>query len=151
MQWPEFAAIDGVSLPDDDGEPQMGNPHAGLAFALIEALQADQSMHYFASWVGYAAELPGPAVLFAPYRREMVLYSGPLTDESGIPLVPMTVAGRVPMYWWPSDLRWFVGQDVYARSLIVGSSQSTAQSILDAPNLDAYAISLSDSVLNEAF
>jgi hypothetical protein len=55
------------------------------------------------------------------------------------------------MYWWPSDLRWFVGQDIYARSLLVGCSDSTAQAILADPSLDAYAVKASDKVLTEEF
>lgn len=151
MQWPEFETVEGIVLPDGDGEPRMGDPHASLAIALIEALHVDPSIHYFATWAGYATEFRGPAVMFSPYQREMVLYSGPLVDEDRVPLVPTTVIGRVPMYWWPSDLRWFVGQDIYARSLIVGCTQSTAQTILEGPSLDAYPISPSDTVLNEVF
>lgn len=151
MQWPEFAASEGVALPDGDAEPRMGNPHPSLAIALIEALHVDQRVHYFATWAGYATEYPEPTAMFPPYRREMVLYSGPLIDEDGTPLVPTTVDGRVPMYWWPSDLQWVTGQDIYARSLIVGCPHRMAQRILDASDLDAYLISPLDTVLNEAY
>ncbi|MHA6693683.1 hypothetical protein [Homoserinimonas sp. A520] len=151
MQWPEFAAVDGVVLPDGWREPDMGNPPVSLAKRLIEALKPDQSTHYFASWAGYAGEIQGPAVMFSPYQREMVLYSGSLVDEHRALRLPTTATGRVPMYWWPSDLRWFVGQDIYARSLFVGCTQSTAQTILEDPNLDAYPISPSDAVTNEEF
>jgi hypothetical protein len=152
MQWPEFAADEGVVLPDGYWrEPDMGNPPVSLAKRLIAALEPDQSTHYFASWAGYAAEIEGPAVMFSPYRREMVLYSGSLVDEHRAPLLPTTATGRVPMYWWPADLRWIVGQDIYARSLFVGCTQSTAQTILADPHLDAYPIRASDTALAEEF
>ena len=129
----------------------MGNPPVSLAKQLIQTLEPDQSTHYFASWAGYAMEIQEPTVMFSPYQREMVLYSGSLIDEHRTLLLPTTATGRVPMYWWPHDLRWFVGQDIYARSLFVGCDQSTAQRILEDPNLDAYPINSSDIVLTEEF
>lgn len=105
MQWPEFAADEEVVLPDGYWrEPDMGNPPVSLATRLIEALEPDRSIHYFASWAGYAAEIEGPTVMFSPYQREMVLYTGSLVDENRARLLPTTATGRVPMYWWPSDL-----------------------------------------------
>lgn len=129
----------------------MGNPPARLAKHLVEALSPDHGLHYFASWAGYAMEIQEPNVTFSPYQREMVLYSGPLIDEHRSPLLPTTATGRVPMYWWPKDLRWLVGQDIYARSLIVGCTHTTAQTILGSVDLDAYPISPSDALLNEEF
>lgn len=152
MQWHEFAALKGVVLPDGYWrEPDMGNPPVSLAKRLILALGPDQSTHYFASWAGYAMEIQEPTVMFSPYQREMVLYSGSLIDEHRVPLLPTTPTGRVPMYWWPSDLRWFVGHDIYARSLLVGCAQNTAKTILEDPNLDAYPINPSDNVPTEEF
>ena len=50
MQWPEFAAVEGVVLPGGYWrEPDMGNPPVDHAKRLIEALEPDQSTHYFAS------------------------------------------------------------------------------------------------------
>ena len=152
MQWPEFAAADGVLLPDGDWrEPEMGNPPIGLAKRLITALEPDRGIHYFASWAGYAMEIEGPTVDFSAERREMVLYSGSLVDEHRRPVPPTTATGRVPMYWWPPDLRWFVGQDIYARSLFVGCAAGAARAILADPGLDAYRIRPSDIVRNEEF
>lgn len=129
----------------------MGSPSLSLAEHLIEALRPDLGVHYFTSWAGYAMEISEPHVPFSPYRREMVLYSGPLIDDDRSPLVPTTATGRVPMYWWPEDLRWFVGQDIYARSLIVGCTQAAARAILESEHLDAYPVSSSDNILNEEF
>lgn len=84
--------------------------------------------------------------MFSPYQSEMLLYSGKLTDQRGASLLSTTSTERVPMYWWPSNLRWFVGQDIYARSLVVGCERRTAQKILQDPLLDAYPINPSDTV-----
>lgn len=151
MQWPELVAVDSVVLPDGGVEPDMGSPSHSLAQHLVEALRPDHGVHYFASWAGYAMEISEPYVPFSPYQREMVLYSGPLIDDDRSPLVPTTATGRVPMYWWPNDLRWLVGQDIYARSLIVGCTQTTARTILESEQLDAYPVSSSDIILNEEF
>ncbi len=152
MQWPELVAERGVVLPDGGKEPDMGSPSPSLAQHLVEALRPDQGAQYFfASWAGYAMEISEPHVPFSPYRREMVLYSGPLIDENGSPLVPTTTTGRVPMYWWARDLRWLVGHDIYARSLIVGCTDTAARAILESEQLDAYLVSPADNILNEEF
>ncbi len=151
MQWPELVATYGVVLPDGGVDPDMGSPSPTLARHLIEVLRPDQSEHYFASWAGYADEISEPSVPFSPYQREMVLYSGPLIDDDGSPLVPTTATGRVPMYWWPKDLHWLVGQDIYARSLIVGCTHAAAQRLLKSEQLDAYLVSSADTILNEEF
>lgn len=151
MQWPQLMAEDGVTVPDGGVEPDMGSPSPSLAQHLIQALRPDHSLHYFASWAGYAMEISEPYVPFSPYQREMVLYSGPLINDDSSPLVPTTATGRVPMYWWPKNLRWIVGQDIYARSLIVGCTRAVARRILESEQLDAYPVSPSDRILNEEF
>lgn len=151
MQWPELEAVEGVVLPDGGVQPDMGSPAVSLAKQLIEALLPSQGLHYFASWAGYAGEISEPYLPFPLYQREMVLYSGPLIDDDQSPLVPNTATGRVPMYWWPRDLRWLVGHDIYARSLIVGCTRTAARRILESEQLDAYPVRSSDSILNEEF
>jgi len=150
MQWPELAA-GGVALPDGAAEPDMGSPPPTLARHLVEALRPGRGKHHFASWGGYALEISGSTVPFSPDRREMVLYSGRLVDDAGDPLVPTTATGRVPMYWWPEDLGWCVGHDIYARSLIVGCGAARARRILESPGLDAYRVDPTDFLPNEEF
>lgn len=81
----------------------------------------------------------------------MVLYSGKLVDEKGTAIVPITDSGRVPMYGWPDDLHWCIGQDIDARSLIIGWDIATAGKILADPELDAYIIRETHTVLPEDF
>ena len=151
MQWDELKAHLGTALSPDNAEPRMGNPHPSLATALIRELRVSEDRHYFASWIGYAEARTQATIEFSPSGREMALYSGILVDETGSAVVPVTDAGRVPMYWWPKDLRWCVGQDLYARSLIVGCDLATAGRILAAPDLDSYLIRASDMVPSEDF
>jgi hypothetical protein len=151
MQWDELKAHPGAVLPADDAQPAMGNPHPSLARALIRELRVDGGRHYFASWIGYAEENRQPAITFSPHKREMILYSGTLIDEKASAVVPVTNTGRVPMYWWPKDLQWCIGQDIYARSLILGCDLATAGRILAAPDLDSHLICGSDMVPSEDF
>jgi hypothetical protein len=151
MQWDELKAHLGTALSPDNAEPAMGDPHPSLATALIRKLQVNEGRYYFASWIGYAEANSEATIVFSPSRREMALYSGVLIDGTGSAVVPVTDAGRVPMYWWPKDLRWCVGQDLYARSLIVGCDLATAGGILAASDLDSYLIRESDMVTSEDF
>lgn len=151
MQWDELKAHVDAPLYADDAEPEMGQPHPSLARALIRELRVDPGRHYFASWTGYAEESRQPVIEFSPSDREMLVYSGALIDDEGFAIVPTTAAGRVPMYWWPEDLRWCVGQDLYARSLIVACDLPTAGRILAAPDLDSYLIRETDMVRLEDF
>ncbi|MBG6226256.1 hypothetical protein IWX63_002843 [Arthrobacter sp. CAN_A2] len=151
MQWDELNAHPDALLPADDAHPAMGEPHPSLARALIRELRVAADRYYFASWVGYTDGMSRPAIKLSPYEREMVLYSGRLIDEKGAAVVPITDDGRVPLYWWPEDLQWCVGQDIYARSLIVGCDLATAGRILAAPDLDSYLIRASDMVRSEDF
>lgn len=149
MQWDELKALPGADLPDEVSEPGMGRPHASLAEGLIRTLGVDSRPCYFASWVGYAEQEAAPAAIFPPNDREMILYSGALLDGVGEPEVPTIDGGRVPMYWWPEGLEWCVGQDIYARSLIVACDLPTAGRILAAERLDSFLIRESDQVFPE--
>lgn len=153
MQWDELIAMGDAVLPDVDGEPGMGSPHPLLARSLIQALALEHDLtqpHRFAVWAGYDGQGHKPAVAFSSQSREMVLYSGPLIND-GEPLLPTTGTGRIPMYWWPDDLSWCVGQDVFARSLLVGCDLPTALAILANPQLDAYRVRNDQQALVEDF
>ncbi|MHA7218297.1 hypothetical protein ACX80L_05340 [Arthrobacter sp. MDT1-48-3] len=149
MQWDELMAHLGTVLSPDNAEPAMGDPHPSLATPLIRELRANENRYYFASWVGYGEASSEATIEFSPSAREMALYSGILIDETGSAVVPVTDAGRIPMYWWPKDLQWCVGQDLYARSLIIGCDLATAGRILAAPDLDSYLIRATDMVTSE--
>ncbi len=155
MQWDQLVAHENEILPDADGEPSMGDPHPSLARALIRVLARHHDLsepHRFASWPGYSGRRHrGALTTISSEAREMMLFSGALLDEAGTPLVPVTVAGRVPMYWWPDDLSWCVGQDLYARSLILGCDLTTGAAILADPDLEAYRVRPDDFVPVEDF
>ena len=150
MQWDEVT-VRPEAMPANNSQPDMGNPHPSLAKALIRVLDAGSSRYNFATWEGYAGEHGKPVIELSPASRGMVLYSGKLVDEEGAAVVPITDSGRVPMYWWPDDLHWCIGQDIYARSLIIVCDGVTAGKILADPELDAYVIRETDTVLPEDF
>lgn len=150
MQWDEVT-VSSEAMPANNSQPDMGNPHPSLAKALIRVLDLGSSRYNFATWEGYAGEDGKAVIEFSPAGRGMVLYSGKLVDEKGALVVPITDSGRVPMYWWPEDLHWCIGQDIYARSLIIGCDIATAGKILADPELDAYLIRETDIVLPDDF
>lgn len=150
MQWNEVSShVD--ALPANNAQPKMGDPQRTVAEALIRVLGVGSGRYNFASWEGYSGEDGAAVIHFSPVNRGMVLYSGRLLDEAGAPLIPITASGRIPMYWWPDDLSWCIGQDIYARSLIIGCDLATARKVLSDPELDAYFIQETDSVAPEDF
>lgn len=150
MQWDEVT-VSPEAMPANNSQPDTGNPHPSLAKALIRVLSLDSRRYNFATWEGYAEEDGESVIEFSPVGREMVLYPGKLVDEKRNAIVPITDSGRVPMYWWPDDLHWCIGQDIYARSLIIGCDAATAGKILADPELDAYLIRATDTMLPEDF
>lgn len=150
MQWDEVT-VSPEAMPANNSQPGMGNSPTSLAKALIRVLDLDSNRFNFATWKGYAEEGGKSVIEFSPAHRAMVLYSGQLVDEEGTAFVPITDSGRVPMYWWPDDLSWCIGQDIYARSLILGCDDATAGKVLADPGLEAYLIRETDIVLPEDF
>jgi len=150
MQWNEVSNHPDA-LPANNAQPNMGDPHPTVTEALIRVLGVGSGRFNFASWEGYSGEDGAAVIHFSPVNRGMVLYSGKLLDEAGVPIIPITASGRIPMYWWPDDLSWCIGQDIYARSLIVGCDLATAGRVLNDPELDAHLIRETDSVTPEDF
>lgn len=150
MQWNEVSSHPDA-LPANNAQPNMGDPHPTVAEGLIRVLGVGPGRYNFASWEGYSGEDGAAVIHVSPVNRGMVLYSGKLLDEAGTPIIPITASGRIPMYWWPDDLSWCIGQDIYARSLIVGCDLATAGNILSDPALDAHLILETDTVSSEDF
>lgn len=157
MQWDEVALAAGPGLPGDWSEPAMGDPDESVARALVEVLTRHTSTPakcYFAHWEGYG----GPPVhddrrVVFPPDRAMLSYSGPLDAGAcvigGDSLGPGP--GRRAERWWPEDLGWCVGQDIYARSLLVGCSAAALQDLFSHPALDIISVRATDAVLAEDF
>ncbi|MGR0160829.1 hypothetical protein [Paenarthrobacter nitroguajacolicus] len=150
MQWDEVARHPNA-LPDNGAQPDMGSPHSTVAQALIRLLDVGPGRYNFAVWEGYSGETAQGVIHFSPVKRGMVLYSGKLLDENGTAIIPTTDSGRIPMYWWPDDLHWCIGQDIYARSLILGCDLSIAGKVLADSDVDAYLIRETDAVTSEDF
>ena len=148
MQWDEVASHPDA-LPANNAQPDTGNPHPTVAQALIRVLDVGSLRYNFATWEGYSGENGSAVIHFSPANRGMVLYSGKLLDEKGAAIIPTTDGGRIPMYGWPDDLHWCIGQDIYARSLVIGCDLATAGRILADPDLDAFLIRETDTVTPE--
>jgi hypothetical protein len=150
MQWDDIDPVVRESL----AEPASGEIEPRTAHTLAAELGAGvplsnlRQRHYFAAWEGYGTMRLAGAVVFPPHGRGMVAYSGDLYDGRGKVIVPRAEDGRVPLYWWPDDLRWVVGQDVYARSVVVACSRRVGDRILSS-GLDAYEVGIDDALAPE--
>jgi hypothetical protein len=58
-------------------------------------------------------------------------------------------ANPLPINWLPEDGAWFVGNDIYARSVFVGGSVAAVSSVLQEPGLEAYVVSRNYSLAPE--
>ncbi|WP_309074198.1 hypothetical protein [Paenarthrobacter sp.] len=58
---------------------------------------------------------------------------------------------RLAMNWLPDDAAWFVGNDIYARSVFVAGSLSAVGAILAEPTLEAYPVRRSQRLVVEDF
>lgn len=157
MQWDETVIAAASQLPHTWLEPAMGDPDPRVARALVDVLTRHTSTPgncYFAHWDGYG----GPhgfadRIVTLPPDRDMLTYSGTLEDGAHALGEESTGVGqgRRAARWWPEDLAWCVGQDIYARSLLVGCSAPALKDLFAHPDLDIMSIREHDSVLPEDF
>ncbi len=55
----------------------------------------------------------------------------------------------MPNWWWPVGQKWFVGNEIYARSVFVGGSQECIDVVLSHRELEAIPISPYSRVYEE--
>lgn len=126
-------------------EPAMGTVDRHITSILVPHLAVDDSPVVTAQWEGYADVEPDRHALLRivdfPPRRPSVVRA----TTGG----ELTRLQRVPMRWWHPDLRWVVGNDIYARSIFLSADQATITAILATPRLEAFAVSFSDPVTPE--
>uniref|UniRef100_UPI003F496800 hypothetical protein n=1 Tax=Paenarthrobacter nicotinovorans TaxID=29320 RepID=UPI003F496800 len=58
-------------------------------------------------------------------------------------------ANRIAMNWLPEDASWFVGNDIYARSVFIGGSVEAVVSLLGEASLEAYMLPKSYTLVPE--
>jgi hypothetical protein len=90
-----------------------------------------------AVWTGYADVPSGPTIALSR-DREYVIVTGSIDS------VPagyhVDAFERIPLRRWPSDHSWCIGNDIYARSVFVGATQTVIDMILTDPALEAYPV-----------
>lgn len=132
-------AIRDSRLPSEAGdEPLEGDIDRHLAREIIAVLSRHTgvALWWSASWIGYAENhaLAGkyPSTTLPP-DREMILR----------PMSPATTFGdgeRFPVRFWPDDHAWFVGGDIYSRSVVVGGTRECIDGLLSRARIEAVSI-----------
>lgn len=153
IQWADIANSQSDPLPDEWGPPDAGNLDSRNAQILMEILMNFTSTPdrcTFAVWEGYAdtVSLRDTKRVTLPPNRVMLLLTGEIQDAVKSCVDP-EFAPRLPLRWWPIDHSWCVGNDIYARSVLVGGSLECINEILNVPDLEAFAVSISDDVVPE--
>lgn len=149
-QWSDIVAVsDGRT--NQYYEPETGTIDLGVAKRLITLLsEHTQSSRcaYFA-WEGYSSLADRVRVsprITNGMQRTMYVLHGVLEDA----LKPIdSPANRIAMNWLPEDASWFVGNDIYARSVFIGGSVEAVVSLLGEASLEAYMLPKSYTIVPE--
>lgn len=157
MQWHETVLAAAENLPPEWVSPAMGDLDKYVARALVEVLGEHTGTPdecFFAQWDGYAPLTGNKGLVTFPPDREMKVFAGPLGDGAlrldGLAR-PSSAAhgGRRALRWWPQDRAWCVGQDIYARSVLVGASRACLKQLFAHPALDIFSVRAGDAVFPE--
>lgn len=128
----------------DTCEPEMGSVDPMVLDVLLrQLLDYGDAAVVVAQWEGYAdAEYPTEAHRATlPPERPSAVWSLPPVSLRGL--------SRGPMRWWDPQLRWVVGNDIYARSIFVSGPEALIEALLHEPALEAFRVSPSDAVAVE--
>lgn len=131
----------------------MGSIDETVASMLFQVLSKHTTSRNcsFLIWEGYSDLLPevrGAPSVTASLDRVMRVRHGDLD----LALQPVdSPPNRLAMNWLPDDAAWFVGNDIYARSVFVGGSLSAVGAILAEPTLEAYPVRRSQRLVVEDF
>jgi hypothetical protein len=127
---------------DEIGEPESGTIPAELATGLTEVLRAAAApdTQFFAMmWPGYGGvpQTESNTLSVGPETEMCVLTGDLLTAASGD-------SDRIPVHWWPDDRAWYLGGDVYGRSVYLGASVETTTKLLT--QFEGFAVTLDTRV-----
>jgi hypothetical protein len=149
-EWSDIVAAAGGKA-DQYYEPEAGTIDPGVARRLITLLSehTESSRCVYLVWEGYSA-LTGwvrhSETITNSMQRTMHVLTGGLEDA----LKPIDFPpNRIAMNWLPQDASWFVGNDIYARSVFVGASTEVAGSLLREGSLEAYMVSKTHAIVPE--
>ncbi|BCW38316.1 hypothetical protein StoSoilA2_43720 [Arthrobacter sp. StoSoilA2] len=151
-QWNEVVA---AASPDLGPylEPDMGTINGHVAQSLLAILSRHTSSQEatFLVWEGYSGlkdEVARSPTVTAGLGRVMHVRHGALS----LALDPIdSPPNRLAMTWLPDDGAWFVGNDIYARSVFVGGSAECIGAVLSQADLEAYPVGAGYSVAPEDF
>ncbi|BCW08608.1 hypothetical protein [Arthrobacter sp. NtRootA1] len=134
-------------------EPDMGTISEHVARSLLAILSRHTSSEEatFLAWEGYSGlkdEVVRSPTVTAGLGRVMHVRHGALS----LALDPIdSPPNRLAMTWLPDDGAWFVGNDIYARSVFVGGSAECIGAVLSHADLEAYPVGAGYSVVPEDF
>jgi hypothetical protein len=119
---------DNPGYTDELGEPTSGTMPIEMARHLATLLggSANSEVETFGMmWAGYA-EIPraASATTTVGFENDMHVFTGGLRE------IASEHWNRVPMHWWPADRSWYVGGDVYGRSVYVGAARDVTRLLL---------------------
>jgi hypothetical protein len=124
--WQEIEVDDGYT--DELGEPVSGTIPLELIPGLRKVLNdaAVPEADFFAMmWSGYGdAPQDESNTFFVGPELEMRILTGDLLPT------PSDELDRIPVNWWPDNHAWYLGGDLYGRSLYVGGSAETTSQLL---------------------
>lgn len=141
--WSEIESVDETStltVPE-------GSLDELTSVGLISALRSSRVEYVnFGLWDGYADSQPYfdyPSCLLPPGRRTLLLRAR--LQSASVPVNDLPGARRLTR-WWPDDLRWCVGSDLYSNSVIVGGTSAVIAKILKSASLEAVEVGVGDLV-----
>lgn len=134
-------------------EPSMGTIDEHVARPLLAVLSRHTSSEdaSFLAWEGYSGlkdEVVRSPTVTAGLGRVMRVRHGTLN----LALDPIdSPPNRLAMTWLPDDGAWFVGNDIYARSVFVAGSAECIGAVLSQADLEAYPVGAGYSLVPEDF
>ena len=149
-QWSEIVSMVNPD-PNEYYEPETGTIDSSVALGLSAVLaeHTQSSAFTFLAWEGYDSLLEevreSPTITIGE-QRVMHVRNGSIE----LALKPIDFPPtRLAMNWIPDDAAWFVGNDIYARSVFVGGSVAAVAAVLSAPGLEAYLVRPGQTVVPE--
>lgn len=123
-------------------EPESGTLDREVALRLSTILlEHTKSRDFmFFVWEGYSSlldeVLATPTIVIGQQRVMHVRRGGPESALEPIDSPP----NRLAMNWLPNDGAWFVGNEIYARSVFVAGTAAAVGAVLTEPALETYQV-----------
>lgn len=140
---------------------------------VLQSFETEDRSWYFASWVGYGVAEGKQPVWFPSHHHnslEMSVFErwNKAASRFNVPFVPgqpgswtplsafgheapaaIDPPNQLPMYWWPEDHDWVIGQALYGRSLYLACDSAVANAVVSTPGLEAMEVASWDEAEHE--